>query len=373
MQKEELDLVILSHIDAHGSGQSECTDPHVHTQQFAAPFYFHAQQICRTTFSFLHGISNHHYENLLKHYTTHGLAVRQHGNLKRLPANALPEAIVEHIVTFITNFASAHALSLPGRVPGHKDKVMILPSDLPKAAVYVHYQQACAASGIQAAGRSKFYDTWHCLLPHISVSTPSSDLCFVCQQNNLAIQQAVCLSDNEKSARIQVAQRHLDRAKTEREYYNVQVKEAQEHYKDSVKCQSKPIQMHYSFDFAQQVHYPYDAQQTGPEYFKSARKCGFFGVCNDGKSNQFCYLIDEAENPGKGADCVISMIDHYFTVHECHEKDAKLHADNCVGQNKSNALIHYLLWRTMTGQHSAVELSFMLVGHTKFSPDRFLE
>ena len=164
----------------------------MHTQQFAAPFYFHAQQICRTTFLFLHGISKHHYENLLKHYTTHGLAVRQHGNLKRLPANALPEAIVEHIVTFITNFASAHALSLPGRVPGHKDKVMILPSDLPKAAVYVRYQQACAGAGIQAAGRSKFYDTWHCLLPHISVSTPSSDLCFVCQQNNLAIQQAVC-------------------------------------------------------------------------------------------------------------------------------------------------------------------------------------
>ena len=174
---------------------------------------------------------------------------------------------------------------------------------------------------IQAAGRSKFYDTWHCLLPHISVSTPSSDLCFVCQQNNLAIQQAVCLSDNEKSARIQVPQRHLHRAKIEREYYNVQVKEAQEHYKDSVKCQSNPIQMHYSFDFAQQVHYPYDAQQTGPEYFKLARKCGIFGVCNDGKSNQVCYLIDEAENPGKGADCVISMIDHYFTVHGCHEKD----------------------------------------------------
>ena len=65
------------------------------------------------------------------------------------------------------------------------------------------------------------------------------------------------------------------------------------------------------------------------------------------------------------------MIDHYFTVHGCQEKDVKLHADNCVGQNKNNALIHYLLWRTMTGRHRSAELSFMLVGHTKFSPDRF--
>ena len=243
LQKDELELVILSHIDAHGSDQSKCTEPHVHTERFVAHSYFHAQQICRTTFLFLHGISKHRYENLIKHYTSHGLGVRQHGNLKRLPTNTLPEAIVEYIVTFITNFASAHALPLPGHVPGHKDKVMILPSDLPKAAVYARYQQACAGAGIQAVGRSKFYDTWQSLLPHISVSTPSSDLCFVCQQNNLAIQKSVCLSDDKKSAWIQVAQTHLDRAKTEREYYNVHIKEAKEQFNDSVKLQSRPIQM----------------------------------------------------------------------------------------------------------------------------------
>lgn len=29
------------------------------------------------------------------------------------------------------------------------------------------------------------------------------------------------------------------------------------------------------------------------------------------------------------------------------------------------------MWRVMTGRHTSVEVSFMLVGHTKFSPDRF--
>ena len=48
--KDELDLVILSHIDAHGSGQSECTEPRVLTERLVAHFYLHAQQICRTTF-----------------------------------------------------------------------------------------------------------------------------------------------------------------------------------------------------------------------------------------------------------------------------------------------------------------------------------
>ena len=42
-----------------------------------------------------------------------------------------------------------------------------------------------------------------------------------------------------------------------------------------------------------------------------------------------------------------------------------------MGQNKNNANIHYLLWRVLTGKNKAAQLSFMLVGHTKFAPDRF--
>ena len=37
--------------------------------------------------------------------------------------------------------------------------------------------------------------------------------------------------------------------------------------------------MHYSFDFARQVHYPSNPLQPGPMFFKTARKCGIFGVC----------------------------------------------------------------------------------------------
>jgi hypothetical protein len=32
-------------------------------------------------------------------------------------------------------------------------------------------------------------------------------------------------------------------------------------------------------------------------------------------------------------------------------------------------MVHYLLWRVMTGQHDEITLSFMIPGHTKFSPD----
>ena len=51
------------------------------------------------------------------------------------------------------------------------------------------------------------------------------------------------------------------------------------------------------------------------------------------------------------------------------EKEVHLHADNCSGQNKNNTMVQYLLWRAMTHRHSKITLSFLVVGHTKFSPD----
>ena len=179
---------------------------------------------------------------------------------------------------------------------------------------------------------------------------------------------SVCLSEEEKVRRLESAQQHLSWTKTEREYYNHQVDAAQAAWKSS---NSNPRIAYCSYDFAQQIHYPYDAQQTGPMYFKTARKCGLFGVSNDGKKQQVLYLIDEAENPGKGADCVISLLHHYLGQYSHGEKCVYLHADNCVGQNKNNASMQYHMWRVLTGCEESIELSFMLVGHTKFSPDRY--
>ena len=37
---------------------------------------------------------------------------------------------------------------------------------------------------------------------------------------------------------------------------------------------------HYSWDYAQQLHYPANPQQPGPIYFKTPRKFGIFGIVN---------------------------------------------------------------------------------------------
>lgn len=219
---------------------------------------------------------------------------------------------VERLTAFIKNYARAHGLPLPGRVPRHRDKVVVLPSDQTKMFVYRKYEEACSVAGVPSLGRSKFYDLWASLLPFISVCSPSSDLCFTCQQQCLAIQKAACLPEEEKILRISTAQAHIQRAKQEREYYNTQIARCTECVQESQLSGVRPQAVHYSFDFAQQVHFPFDCQQTGPEYFKTARKCGVFGVCNDCTHVQVNYLIDESENPGKGADCVISLLHHYL-------------------------------------------------------------
>ena len=102
---------------------------------------------------------------------------------------------------------------------------------------------------------------------------------------------------------------------------------------------SNEITVHYSFDFAQQVHYPSDPQQPGPVYFLTPRKCAIFGVCCEGIPRQVNYLIDEAVDTGKGANTVVSLLHHFFENHGLGEKHVHLHADNCVGQNKNNTVI----------------------------------
>ena len=73
---------------------------------------------------------------------------------------------------------------------------------------------------------------------------------------------------------------------------------------------SGPSEAHYSFYFAQQVHYPCpsDPWQPGPMYFNTPQKCGLFGIHCEGLPRQVNYLIDEASATGKGTNMIISYL-----------------------------------------------------------------
>jgi len=61
------------------------------------------------------GNTHSRFRRLKEHYEKHGIALRQHGNTKRLPENMLPQSTTEDVPTFIVN-VEENAISLPGRI-----------------------------------------------------------------------------------------------------------------------------------------------------------------------------------------------------------------------------------------------------------------
>lgn len=204
LTKDELDLIVLSNIRAHQALDGQVTLRSSHheisglSEILRCQYYIHGVRICRKMFLFLHCMSHFRYDNLVRHFKQHGLCTRTHGNFKRTPVNTIPFEEVSRVTSFISNFAEGHSMPLPGRVPGHRDKVVVLPSDITKQFVFTKYKDACATNTWTAVGKSKFYSLWQECLPHISISQPSSDLCYVCHSNSMAIQKAGFLPEEEK-------------------------------------------------------------------------------------------------------------------------------------------------------------------------------
>ena len=385
LENDHLDLVVLSQIHAHHFMKElvghRRMDARERSRDYTT-FFYHGHSICLKTFLFIHSIGKKRFRNLLKHYQLNGVSPRVHGNVKRRPWNAASFPDKERAVTFIKNFAEAHALPLPGRMPKFYDySIMLLPSDVSKASVHREYMKATRKleetiqKPMRIFGYREFCRLWSEVVPYIRVMPPADDLCPTCQDNASLILKSANLSEDEKSQRLQIAEKHLQCAKKQRNYYREQVRLSQGRIKSLPDNHGQPISLAislaYSFDHAQQVHYPSNPQQPGPLFFKTPRKCGIFGVCSEGCNTQVNYLIDEAQSCGKGANSIVSMVHHYLGNFTQGEEDICLHADNCVGQNKNNTMVWYLVWRVVTGLSKACELNFMIPGHTRFSPDRF--
>ena len=369
----ELDMVILGQLNAHYEGSELVASPSRSSSAVASYFYKNNQQ-CRKCFLFLHTISDKRFRNLVHHFITAGVTPRTHGLSGKSPSNTTSFARVSNMLSFVRNLASSISLPLPGRLPNFRDeRVQLLPTDTNKMEVYRKYCKAVEKEGSQPIGRSTFLDLWNKQLPYITVMKPATDLCWVCQQNLTQILRSANRSEENKALYLEQAQIHIELAKKERVHYNTECKMCTDQWKEFQEGPSSVYNgsMHYSFDYAQQVHFPSNALQPGPLFFKTARKCQVFGICCEPKNEQVNYLIDEADYVGKGGNSTISMLHDFLEHHSEKEKDIFLQADNCVGQNKNNNVIQYLVWRVATGKSTRCSLSFMLAGHTKFAPDRF--
>lgn len=207
---------------------------------------------------------------------------------------------------------------------------------------------------------------------------PKSDLCAICQKNYTSHSQLRGASDEDKSDFFFKCQEHLRRVDIERAAYKSLIKRTVDEF-DINKTQREESgkhtpnsydgDIHYSFDFAQQIHIPFDSLQPGPIYFLTPFKVGLFGVFNDTLKVQHNFIIPESCSVAKGANSIVSYLHYYFENHGLGEKNLYLHADNCVAQNKNNIVTCYLTWRILHGLNKKITLSFLPVGHTKFACD----
>lgn len=343
--------------------------------------------VCREVFLFYYDETPKRLKRLQNHLAENSIQTIEHGNTSRTPHNAFLTSDREAVKTFIINFAASQGLPDPGRdVRKGRSLRILLPSVMNYRSTHQVYKNSVIAQGGTAVEYQTFIRIWHEEFSYIVFCTPSTDLCYTCEDFKKQLNQIAATLDEDKEQEqgqiqlYQTALEHLRYAQKERLYYRAQAKVAQINYNKLIEsgknpvpsnANSRDIAMHYSWDFSQQFHYPYEDQQVGPIYFKTPRRAQLFGVCCEGIPRQVNYLIDEADFIEKNANTVISLLDHFFNHHGLGEKSVYLTADNCVGQNKNNAIIQYLMYRVLTGLHNNIELSFLVVGHTKFSPDGY--
>ena len=322
MTKDELDIALLSKIEAciHMGTETQSTKQvQKAREQHRVMYTHHGHSVCRDFFSHIHGdVGERRLRNLFTHYKSKGVEARVHGLSKRLPVHALSYETILFVYNFILNVAEANAIILPGRQSfAWKTDVKLLPTDMSKQVVYNRYVLAVEQSTARKVSDRSFLRIWQQLLPFVRNQKPATDLCWYCQQRSLQMQRSVNLQDHEKSKAATEMLAHLNDAAKERSLYTSLCEEARRQMPQDIptgprECCSFQGFSHYSFDFAQQVHYPCDPQQPGPIFFKTPRKCGLFGVHAEGRKQQVNFVIDESWGFGKGANAVVSLLHFYY-------------------------------------------------------------
>ena len=131
LTRAELDIALLRQLSAFTFSSTEPFRSSSNDRQHSYTIFWHrGQKMCRKTFLFLHTISTKRFKNLKTSFGENGLSPRMHGDAKCLPRNT---ADTQRVVQFIQNYAEAHAILLPGRIPGYKrSDLQLLPSSTTK-------------------------------------------------------------------------------------------------------------------------------------------------------------------------------------------------------------------------------------------------
>ena len=262
MTRHERDLVLLGKISSFTmmSGKTQCSKRKMQTdrKQPQSTWIIHGTKVCRIAFLFISNISNDKLLNVMKWYKENGLVPRYLKSGGRREIWSLSHSDIVRIVSFIKYYGEDNAISLPGCIPGQKNfAVKLLPSNTTRSYVFHSYKNALS-EGERAVKKITWYRLWKTLIPYIVTLKPMSDLCWDCQRNHSEIYLSNNLPAVVKLAKLKKQEHRLAIVDQERCASREMVSNAKatisleqvENLSPNAPC-SRPITMHYSFDFVQ--------------------------------------------------------------------------------------------------------------------------
>lgn len=237
----------------------------------------------------------------MKHIKINGKVPRMHGNTHKRPHKGLSYEQVRRCVDFIDIQGEEFGWPMPAP-PRGRDEIppVYLPASFTKKAMHAEYTEACRKLTLKPVGLTSFKNIWAQCLPHIKIASLRDDVCQKCELISKQVQAAT--TEAGKLEATQALQEHIMHAQSERDFYRQTVARAQEETPSTrdpgtvPPCSTEYRDIHFTFDFSQQVSIPHRFRQMGPLYFVTARKVQLFGVRDDGRACQYNYLIDENES-----------------------------------------------------------------------------
>lgn len=271
--------------------------------------------------------------------------------------------------SFIESFIDNNCVPCPdatSKVTGQPE--MILPLHFSPKIVFKTYTTACEGSGI---GRTLFDKLKKGIFKgRVRLEKRKTAYCKKCA--TYVGRKRASRNTAEDDAAFAT---HRDFFKSARDMYNASVKEARRSAKEATQTGGVREVGMLSFDYAANFILPKVNIQVSEDFFKTMVGVNMFGVVDEATNRQKTFLFPEGKCPeldkagSSSAQAVCSMVWHAILAMP-KTRHLNLQADNCSAQNKNNFLLKMCMLLIEQGVVESIDLRFMAVGHTKFSPDR---
>ena len=271
LEKNEKELQIMTVLQSVGVHSSETRRGD--RKRSVYQYRFNSKKVCRNAFLVLYDIHDFTLRSLITHIHEHGVTPRVHGNKGRRPKHALSFDDVKRVVTYLQTYAEEQGMPQPAAPRGRADiPPIFLHSSLTKAVVHKTYVTSLSDQDTRIVKLSAFKNIWKSCVPHIQIASPRMDVCATCETRRKDIMDAV--TENEKLAATENMRKHLLCAQKERDLYLELLQKSKNGYQAANlnDGNQSPQDVHYTFDYAQNVTLPHHARQMGPLYFLTLKK-----------------------------------------------------------------------------------------------------